>query len=122
MAVYRSTRGNPHLVRELAGALWEMNLEPDAAGARQVHSVAPASVAVAALRHAALAGEGGPALLRAAAVLGDGAEVRHAARLAGLDAERALDLSGGLMGTGLPRPTVSWCSPPGRAGKPRPPS
>jgi DNA-binding CsgD family transcriptional regulator len=47
----------------------------------------------------------GPALMRAASVLGAGAELRHAADLAGVDRERAARIADGLIQTGLLAPS-----------------
>jgi DNA-binding CsgD family transcriptional regulator len=101
IAVHGATRGNPYLVRQLADALRDLGVEADADGARRVPEIAPASIAGAVLRRAAAVDPDAPALLRAVAVLGNGAKLRHVAGLAGLDTERTLDLADGLMEAGL---------------------
>ena len=86
------TGGNPFFLRELAGALREAG----AGRAGDVLGAAPDGV-VAAVR-ARLARFPGPAqrLAGAAAVLGDGALVRHAAALADLDDQQAAEAADAL--------------------------
>jgi DNA-binding CsgD family transcriptional regulator len=101
IAVHLATRGNPSLVRQLSEALLDSGMEPDAEGARMVPEAAPSSIAAAVLRRAAAVDPDGPVLLRAVALLGNGAKLRHAAGLAGLDPERTLHLADRLMESGL---------------------
>src|SRR5215469_15336751 len=93
-ACYAVTGGNPFLLRELAASLRADGIGPGEAAADQVAALGPRSVARAvALRVARLEPAAGE-LARAAAILGDGAQLRHAAALAGValaDAAAAAD-------------------------------
>jgi DNA-binding CsgD family transcriptional regulator len=100
-AAHEATGGNPYLLGELGAELGKMDLEPDADLSQRVHGLAPGSVAAVALRRAEAVDGGGPALLRAACVLGSGAELRHAADLAGVEREHAARIADGLIQTGL---------------------
>ncbi len=95
LACHTATGGNPFLLEELLREARGEGLPPDSHTARQVRNIGPAAVAQAVL----LRLSGGPAeataLVRAVAVLGDGARLVEAARLAELapeDAAGAADL------------------------------
>jgi len=102
-AVHEAGRGNPALVDALGSELQARSPERSLdAGAPA--DLAPSQVAARALARARQLGTGGPALLRAVAVLGPGAEVRHAAAVARLDPEEAGRLAdrlraGGVLGS-----------------------
>ena len=94
-ACREATGGNPFFLEALLREARERGFPTDAGGADRVRGIGPAAVAQAVL----LRLEGRPpaasALVRAAAVLGDGARPAEAARLAGLpepEAAEAADL------------------------------
>jgi DNA-binding CsgD family transcriptional regulator len=113
LACHEATAGNPLLLGELAVELAMREVEPDDANADAVHALAPESLSAAVLVRLRRLGEGAPELARAVAVLGDDAELRHAAALADLPAERAVQLADSLMGAGLLRrePGLSFMHP-----------
>jgi DNA-binding CsgD family transcriptional regulator len=100
-AAHHAAGGNPYLVGALGAELAERHPMADQDESPAVDRLGPSSVAAVALRRAEAVDAGGPALLRAAAVLGQEAELRHAAKLAGLDRERAARIADGLMQAGL---------------------
>jgi DNA-binding CsgD family transcriptional regulator len=112
-ACHEATGGNPLLLAELAVELAMREVEPDDANADAVHELAPESLSAAVLVRLRRLGEGAPDLARAIAVLGDGAELRHAAPLAKLPVERAIQLADSLMGAGVLRrePGLSFVHP-----------
>jgi DNA-binding CsgD family transcriptional regulator len=86
--------GNPFLLSELLLALRDEGIEPVAEAAPRVWRVAPEAVLRSMLARLAQLPGAAFALARAAAVLGDDAELRHAAALAGValdEAPKALD-------------------------------
>jgi DNA-binding CsgD family transcriptional regulator len=88
-ACHDAAGGNPFLTRELLGALERDRISPTAAAAGQVSELGPRTVRRAiVLRLARLPGSSGR-LAQAVAVLGTGAQLRHAASLAGLDERSA---------------------------------
>ncbi|HEY4824974.1 MAG TPA: hypothetical protein VIH49_07975, partial [Solirubrobacteraceae bacterium] len=88
-ACHDAAGGNPFLTRELLGALERDRISPTAAAAGQVSELGPRTVRRAiVLRLARLPGSSG-LLAQAVAVLGTGAQLRHAASLAGLDERSA---------------------------------
>jgi len=103
LACHRATGGNPMLLGELAVELAMRDVEPADENAGIVHELAPESLAAGVLVRLRRLGKGAPELARAAAVLGDGAELRHAATLAELPIERAVQLADSLMGAGVLR-------------------
>jgi DNA-binding CsgD family transcriptional regulator len=90
---HRATGGNPLLVRELLAALATERGRGGRALASRVSELGPVSVSRAVLPRLARLGQGAVGLARAVAVLGASAQLRHAAALAGLDAERAAALA-----------------------------
>ena len=88
-ACARVSGGNPHLVRELLAALAAEGRTPDDATAEEVSDLAPDAVLRSVLARLARLPETASSLARAVAVLGDGAELRHAAALAELDLSAA---------------------------------
>jgi DNA-binding CsgD family transcriptional regulator len=99
-ALHHAASGNPFLIEELAGEFVSMN---GSAGltAAGVRALAPASVSDWAFTHASGIDSGGPGLLRALSIFGPGAELRHVAALARLDAEQAAAIADGLIDVGL---------------------
>jgi DNA-binding CsgD family transcriptional regulator len=88
------TGGNPFLLRELAASLRADGIGPGQEAADQVAGLGPRSVARAVALRVAGLGPAAGELARAAAILGDGAQLRHAAALAGValaDAAAAAD-------------------------------
>ena len=101
------TGGNPFLLRELTAELARNGVEPTAASAHRVRELIPDTVARSVLLRVARLPETARALVRAAAVLGSGAQLRDAASLADLDASsaaRAADAlaRAGILAPGLP--------------------
>ncbi len=88
-ACTRASGGNPHLVREVLAALAAEGRTPDETSADAVAELAPESVLRSVLDRLARLPFAASALARALAVLGDGAQLRHAAALAELDVEEA---------------------------------
>jgi DNA-binding CsgD family transcriptional regulator len=91
-AAHTATGGNPFLVHELAIALIDKELRPTSHTAAQLSMIGPDAVKRSILRRLSALGPGATALAQAAAVLGNGCELRHAARLSGLDTGRATEL------------------------------
>jgi DNA-binding CsgD family transcriptional regulator len=112
-ACHEATGGNPLLLAELAVELAMREVEPYDANADAVHALAPETLSAAVLVRLRRLGEGAPELARAIAVLGDGAELRHAAPLADLPVDRAIQLADALMGAGVLRrePGLSFVHP-----------
>lgn len=97
-ACHEATGGNPMLLRELCRGLSESGVEPTAARVGEVRRIGGDALAASVrLRLSQLPAAGG-GLARAAAVLGDGAELDDAAALAGLTQEDALDALDALAG------------------------
>jgi DNA-binding CsgD family transcriptional regulator len=100
-AVHRATGGTPWLVGELGRELAATGAAPTAQAVGEVGAAAPPPVADAVLRRARMLDDEAPSLLEAAAVLGPGAELRHAAALAGIERSRAAALADALAATGV---------------------
>jgi DNA-binding CsgD family transcriptional regulator len=98
-SAHEAAGGNPYLLGALGAELAEDSPDPDAGAS--VSRLGPSSVAAAALRRADAVDPDGPALIRAVAILGPGAELRHAAELAGIPREHAAQIADGLIETGL---------------------
>ena len=82
---YELTRGDPLFVRELLAAAGEERIVARAEGVDALRRIAPSAVGASVLARLGRLGAEAIALARAAAVLGPGAEVTLAARLAELD-------------------------------------
>jgi DNA-binding CsgD family transcriptional regulator len=94
-ACREATGGNPFFLEALLRDVGEQGFSTDARGADRVREIGPASVAQAVLLRLEGRPEAARALVRAAAVLGDGAGPAEAARLAELpepEAAQAADL------------------------------
>ncbi|MBL1097191.1 AAA family ATPase [Streptomyces sp. 205] len=91
-----ATGGNPLLLKELAEALAAEGVAANAANIPQVYAVGPRAVARRVAVWMRRLPEDCVALTRAVAVLGEGAEVAHAAELAELPLEDALQAAKGL--------------------------
>ncbi|HEV2374757.1 MAG TPA: AAA family ATPase [Streptosporangiaceae bacterium] len=103
-ACHAVTGGNPFLLRELVQSLRADGTGPDEPGADQVAGLGPRSVAQAVTLRVARLGPAAGELARAAAVLGDGAQLRHAAALAGIELTDAAAAADGLAGIGVFEP------------------
>ncbi len=112
-ACHDATGGNPFYLKALLREAQDRGLGTDAAGAARVRRLGPAAVARAVLARLAGAPSAATALVRAGAVLGDGASVTEAAQLADLahaDAARAADLLGTLQIL-TPAETIEFAHP-----------
>jgi DNA-binding CsgD family transcriptional regulator len=99
-AVHAASSGNPWLIDELGAALGELGLDPRVAAVR-VPELCPPAIATRALARARTLAPTGPALLEAAAVLGPRAELRQAARLAGVESDQASGVVDALADSGV---------------------
>jgi DNA-binding CsgD family transcriptional regulator/tetratricopeptide (TPR) repeat protein len=102
-AAHAATAGNPFLLSELITTLVDREMRPTADAADHVSAIGPQGVRSAILRRLGRLAEGATALARAAAVLGSGAELRHAAALAELSDETAAALVEALVRTQILR-------------------
>ena len=94
-ACHEATAGNPFLLEALLRDARDQALPTDAGAAARVRRIGPAAVAQAVLLRLAAAPPAATAVVRALAILGDGAGTAEAAGLAGLGEEevaRAADL------------------------------
>jgi hypothetical protein len=84
-----ATQGNPFYLRELAGALKAEGESPNVDLAARVRTLGVSAIATNVLLRLARLGPDCELLAQAAAILGPGTGLRHAAALASLDRERA---------------------------------
>jgi DNA-binding CsgD family transcriptional regulator len=84
-ALHRATGGNPFLIEELVSEL-EADTDRSAVSPRQIADMGPERIAAGVLDRAGRVG-GGPEVVRAIAVLGEGANLRAVAGLAGTELE-----------------------------------
>ncbi|WP_158894747.1 helix-turn-helix transcriptional regulator [Streptomyces lydicamycinicus] len=89
-ACWSATGGNPLLLKELTEALTTEHVEPTAAHIPQVYALGPRAIARRVAMWMRRLPKGCAPLARAIAVLGDGADLSHAAELAGLDRDDAM--------------------------------
>jgi DNA-binding CsgD family transcriptional regulator len=104
VACHAVTGGNPFLLRELAASLRADGIGPGEEAADQVAALGPRSVARAVALRVARLGPAAGELARAAAILGDGAQLRHAAALAGVTMADAAAAADELAGIGVLEP------------------
>lgn len=101
---YEASGGNPLFLRALLQTLADQGVPPDTCGASRVGDVGPQPVA----RYVGLALSRLPAeatgFARAAAILGDGAELRHAATLARIEPADSEQIRSGLTQSDILRP------------------
>ena len=90
-ACHRATGGNPFLLRELMRSLTKAEVAPRAASAPLLGALGPEALTQGLARRLGALSSGARGLARAVAVLGADAHLRHAAALAGLTMEEALD-------------------------------
>ena len=103
-ACHAVTGGNAFLLRELIQQLRADEIGPSEEAAAQVTALGPRSVARAVALRVARLGPAAGELARAAAVLGEGAQLRHAAALAGMGLADAAAAADGLAGIGVFEP------------------
>ena len=103
-ACHAVTGGNAFLLRELIQQLRADGIGPHEEAAAQVAALGPRSVARAVALRVARLGPAAGELARAAAVLGDGAQLRHVAALAGVSLADAAAAADGLAGIGVFEP------------------
>ena len=103
-ACHAVTGGNAFLLRELIQQLRADAIGPGEEVSAQVAALGPRSVARAVALRVARLGPAAGELARAAAVLGDGAQLRHAAALAGVGLADAAAAADGLAGIGVFEP------------------
>jgi DNA-binding CsgD family transcriptional regulator/tetratricopeptide (TPR) repeat protein len=112
-ACQEETGGNPLLLRELVYAVAAEDLAPTQANVNRLHELgALAGSRAVSLRLSGLPPEA-TALAQAVAVLGDDADPRHAAALAGLDGQAASEPAAALARAGVlrPRPPLGFVHP-----------
>lgn len=107
VAVHRATGGNPFLVSELAGVLAADGVPLDRHVSARVGALAPRTVSRSIMVRLASLGPAAGPVLRSVAILGEHAELRHVAALAGVDLRTGSVAAGqlvrvGLLGDGLP--------------------
>lgn len=90
-ACWSATGGNPLLLKELSEALNGEHVEPTAAHIPQVYALGPRAIARRVAMWMRRLPSGCGPLARAIAVLGEGADLSHAAELAGLDRDDAME-------------------------------
>ena len=95
-ACYEAVAGNPFLLGQLLTELHRDGIAPDRDEAWRVQAVGPRSVSRAMLARLAALPHGAAKLAAAAAILGNGAALRHAAVLAGMEMSDAVKAADGL--------------------------
>jgi DNA-binding NarL/FixJ family response regulator len=103
-ACHGVTGGNPFLLQELAVVLRVDGIDPGEAAVGRVLGLGPRSVARAVSFRVARLGLAVSELARAAAILGDGVQLRHAAALAGVALADAAAAADRLAGIGIFEP------------------
>ena len=118
-ACHSATGGNPLFVRALVAALHGEGVEPVAQNARRAHEIGPEPVARAVALRLSRLPEEARRFATAAAVLGDGAELRDVAALAGLEDSQLATLAAIALARGellrVTTPTVEFSHPVVRA-------
>jgi predicted ATPase len=102
-ACHAATAGNPFFLQALLHEVAERAIAPDAREAADIRRIGPATVAQAVLLRLSGAPSEATRLVRAVAVLGDGASVREATALAELDEEDVIRSADVLAGLGILR-------------------
>jgi len=112
-ACYRATGGNPFFLRALTDVLLEDGVHATAAGAEAALNLGPQTVTRAVVTRVARIPHEAATLSRALAVLGDGAALDEAARLAGVDPVDARQAVDGLAAARIlaPGPGLSFAHP-----------
>lgn len=91
-ACAEATAGNPFLIVEILREFDAEGRKPDDSATDSIADVAPDTVARAVLFRLGRFGDDAIALARAIAVMGRAPDLRHAAKLAGLDEDRAVEV------------------------------
>ena len=100
-ACHAVTAGNPFLLGALLNHLVGERITPDAATAERLSAFGPDQIARGVERQLQRLPVGASSLAHALVILGDGAPLRHAARLARLDPRHAAHAADGLRAAGL---------------------
>ena len=100
-ACHEATGGNPFLLEGLALDLAVRGVPPEDENASAVLELVPGSISTSVLVRLRRLEAGALELARAVAVLGDGAELRHATALSGLGAAQAVRAADALMAAGV---------------------
>jgi DNA-binding CsgD family transcriptional regulator len=104
VACHEESGGNPLLLRELLNAVASVGLTPTEANVPRLRELEAGAVSrTVALRLIRLSAEAS-SLARAVTILGDDADLRHAAAMAELDEERAAEAAAELAGGDILRP------------------
>jgi DNA-binding CsgD family transcriptional regulator len=101
LACHAATGGVPFLIRELTAALNDDGIEPTAQAAARVRELRPRTIARSVLMRLGRFAPPARELARTIAVLGGGAELRHAAVLAGLSQDLAAETADQLAVAGI---------------------
>ena len=104
-ACHRAAQGNPFLLGELCATMRADGLAPNAASAPIVERLGPRNIAYSSLTRIGSVAPEARTLVQAAALLGQGAELRHAAALADLELWQAATLADSLVELGV---LASW--------------
>lgn len=104
-ACHAATRGNPFLLHELLGQLDRDGVQATVEGAVGIDGVRPEAVTRSVLLRLARLSADARKLAEAVAVLGDDAGLTHAARLAGLDGQQAIEGAEALVAAEILRPS-----------------
>lgn len=103
-AFHEVTGGNPFLVEALLAELGREHGDPTALRPEEIKRFGPQRIASAVLLRTGRLPDGAPALVRAVAVLGEEAELRHAAALCGIGYGQAVDAADALAAAEVLRP------------------
>jgi DNA-binding CsgD family transcriptional regulator/tetratricopeptide (TPR) repeat protein len=116
-ACHRASGGNPFVLHDLLSELRVEGIVPSAAAAADVANVTPTTVSRTVLLRLARLPQDALDLAQATAVLGDGADLRDAAALAGIDTPAAQEAADSLADVGLLSPArpLSFVHPLTRA-------
>jgi DNA-binding CsgD family transcriptional regulator len=116
-ACHRASGGNPFVLHDLLSELRAEGITPTAAAAADVANVTPKTVSRMILLRLARLPQEARRLAEETAVLGDGAELRDAAALAGIDTAASQEAADQLAGAGLlvPGRPLSFVHPLTRA-------
>jgi DNA-binding CsgD family transcriptional regulator len=100
-ACHRAAQGNPFLLSELCATMRAEGLAPTAAAAPIVERLGPRNIAHSSLSRVGHVAPDARRLVQAAALMGQGAELRHASALAELELPRAAALADSLVELGV---------------------
>jgi DNA-binding CsgD family transcriptional regulator len=100
-ACHETTGGNPFLLRALLASLGGEGIEPTDEAAQHLATFGPEAVARAVDRRLLRLPDGSRSLVKAVAVLGEGARLRHAAALAALDVQKAGRIADAVRAAGI---------------------